>query len=50
MGKNVVKLTKVILIDDIYTTGSTIDACTAVLLRSGIREVYYVALSIGTGY
>lgn len=50
IGKNVVRLSKVILIDDIYTTGSTIDACAAVLLRSGIEEVYYVALSIGTGY
>ncbi len=39
----------VLLIDDIYTTGSTIDECTKVLLSSGVSSVHYISLSIGTG-
>ena len=46
---NVVKYKKVILIDDIYTTGSTIDGCAKVLLSAGVDKVYYISLSIGTG-
>ena len=49
MGQDDVKLKKVIIVDDIYTTGSTIDAMAGVLLAAGIEEVYFVALSIGNG-
>ena len=35
----------VILVDDIYTTGSTMAACTRVLLASGIRRVYGAVLA-----
>lgn len=38
----------VILIDDIYTTGFTAQACTAVLLKSGAKAVVMSVLAIGT--
>lgn len=47
ISRNVVKYKKVILVDDIYTTGSTIDECTKALLGAGIQVVYFVSLSIG---
>lgn len=47
--KNDVKLDTIVIIDDIYTTGSTIDAMTSVLHETGIRKVYYAALAIGKG-
>lgn len=45
--RNDVKLSTIIVIDDIYTTGSTIDAAAEVLRDAGIREVYFVALAAG---
>lgn len=47
---DVVKLKKAILIDDIYTTGSTIDAVAAELKRCGVRTVYFVTLCIGESF
>lgn len=46
---NVVKYNKIILVDDIYTTGSTIDECARTLMAGGAREIYFVSLSIGAG-
>lgn len=37
----------VILVDDIYTTGSTVEACTRVLKRAGVKTVYVAAICIG---
>lgn len=47
--RNDVKLNTVIIIDDIYTTGSTIDAMARELRRAGIRSIYFAALAIGNG-
>jgi ComF family protein len=49
ISSDVVKLNKTILIDDIYTTGSTIDAVAAELKSHGVKEVYFVTLCIGEG-
>lgn len=45
--ENGVKLKRVIIVDDIYTTGSTIDALTKILLEWGVEEVFFVTLAIG---
>ncbi len=44
-----VKLETVVLVDDIYTSGATIEACTKVLLATGVKNVYYVSVCIGKG-
>ncbi len=45
--RNDVKLRHVLLVDDIYTTGSTLDALTAVFRQAGAAQVYGLTLSIG---
>jgi len=40
----------VLLIDDIYTTGNTIDAAAEVLKQNGVEKVYFLTISIGQGY
>ena len=41
------RLKRVLLVDDIYTTGSTIEMCTKVLLKAGIEKVYAASIGIG---
>lgn len=47
--RNDVKLDTVIIVDDIYTTGSTIDAMSYELRGAGVKRIYFVALAIGNG-
>lgn len=47
---NAIKLKKVLLVDDIYTSGATIECCTRVLLAAGVEEVYYTSVAIGKGF
>jgi len=46
---DVVKLNRVIIVDDVYTTGSTIDAVAAVLRQHGVGKIYFITLCIGEG-
>lgn len=47
--QNDVKLNTIIIIDDIYTTGSTMDEIAAVLKRAGVKNVYFMTLANGEG-
>ena len=41
---------KVLLVDDIYTTGNTLDAAAKALKGKGVEKVYFLTISIGQGY
>lgn len=50
IGENTIKLERVLVVDDIYTSGATIEACAKVLLADGAQQVYYTSVAIGRGY
>lgn len=41
---------KVLVVDDVYTTGSTIDAAAVLLHNAGVERVYFLSITIGKGY
>ena len=47
--KRGVKLNKILLVDDIYTTGTTVDAVARILRDMGAREIYVLCIAIGRG-
>ena len=47
--QNDVKLSTIVIIDDIYTTGSTIDAMAQAFTEVGISGIYFITLTIGRG-
>ena len=44
------KARNVLLIDDIYTTGNTIDSVAQILKQKGAEKVYFLTISIGQGF
>ncbi len=47
--RNDVKLERVLIVDDIYTTGSTMDAMAEELQRHGVSDIYFVTIAVGNG-
>ncbi len=47
INRNDVKLNTIIIIDDIYTTGSTIDALAEVLREAGVEKIFFLTISGG---
>ncbi len=50
LASDIVEYRQVLLVDDIYTTGSTIDEIAGVLSGAGVKNIYYICISIGSGY
>lgn len=50
IGVNGVQWKKVLVVDDIYTTGSTVDAAASVLQEAGVEKIYILSITIGNGY
>jgi len=46
LNKEELKGKDVILFDDIYTTGSTIEECSKILKEHDTRKVYFLSISI----
>lgn len=49
IAQNDVKLDTILIIDDIYTTGSTIDEAAATLKEAGVKNIYFITLACGEG-
>ena len=49
IGPNGVKLDTIVIIDDIYTTGATIDEISRLCREVGVRKIYFLTVAVGKG-
>lgn len=49
MPRNDVKLKRILVFDDIYTTGATIDEAARALKAAGAEQIYFITLACGAG-
>lgn len=49
IARNIVKYKKILLVDDIYTTGSTADEVSRVLLEAGVEKIFFLSICMGQG-
>ena len=47
--KNIVKYKQILLVDDIYTTGSTADEVSRILREDGVEKIYFLSICMGQG-
>lgn len=50
VNPDTVRHRNVLIVDDIYTTGSTIDEIAKVLLERGVEKVFFVTVCTGSGF
>lgn len=50
VAKKDIPFGRILLVDDIYTTGSTIDGAAKALREAGAEEIYFISVSIGRGF
>lgn len=44
---NVFKDKRILLVDDIFTTGATVNECSRILMECGVKEVYVITIATG---
>lgn len=49
-GSSFIQNRRILVVDDIYTTGSTADAVSRVLKDQGAKEIYLLSICIGKGF
>lgn len=48
--KRGIKNRRILIVDDIYTTGSTIDEIAEILKKAGAGDIFFLTISIGQGF